>query len=349
MKIAILGDTHFGLKNASEVFLRYQKRFFDEIFFPYCKENGITQIIHEGDFFEHRKYVGVKTLYWVRQFFLEKLAEYGMTMDIIPGNHDVYAKNSNEICSTAEYLTKYPETVHLHMKPTVRDFDGCPIAFLPWVSSDNHTECIDFIKKCAAPILVGHLELSGFEMMKGAPVVSHGWSTDLFRRFEMVLTGHYHTKSTRENIYYTGIPYELNWADCNDPKYFHVLDTETRKLHPVRNPLTIFRKIYYSDSDKKIPDVGGCFVKIIVSSKKDPRKFDSFVSKVQKMNPFDLKIIENFDEFVGSSADDETIDLSDTQSLLDSYVDSLETDLDKERIKKRLSELYIEAQQSDAL
>ena len=40
MKIALLNDTHFGVRNDSEAFRKYQLRFYNEIFFPYLKEKS---------------------------------------------------------------------------------------------------------------------------------------------------------------------------------------------------------------------------------------------------------------------------------------------------------------------
>jgi hypothetical protein len=45
MKIALLNDTHVGVRNSSQIFIDFQKRFYEEIFFPYCKENDIKQFI----------------------------------------------------------------------------------------------------------------------------------------------------------------------------------------------------------------------------------------------------------------------------------------------------------------
>ena len=42
--------------------------------------------------------------------------------------------------------------------------------------------------------------------------------------------------------------------------------------------------------------------------------------------------------------DDEKVNLEDTKDLLDTYVDAVETDLDKDHIKLKLRELYTEAQ-----
>ena len=43
MKIALLNDTHFGVRNDSEAFRKYQLRFYNEIFFPYLKEHNIKR------------------------------------------------------------------------------------------------------------------------------------------------------------------------------------------------------------------------------------------------------------------------------------------------------------------
>jgi DNA repair exonuclease SbcCD nuclease subunit len=354
MRIAILTDTHTGVKNGSDIFLDYTEKFYSEIFFPYCLEHGIKQILHLGDYFDHRKYLNYKVLRRNREMFLEKLVEYGMTMDIIPGNHDTYFRNTNDLCSLTELLVYHKQCVNVYMQPTVKDYDGCSIALLPWIASDNYSESVEFIRNAQASIVGAHLELQGFEMMKGAPAVSHGMSAELFSRYEMVLSGHYHTKSSRDNIHYLGVPYEITWADYADPKYFHVLDTSTRELSAIRNPLTLFNRIVYDDSihDYSTPDVShlrNTYVRVVVANKKDPYVFDKYIDAINSIEPFDLKIVESFTEYAADAIDDEAIEVSDTPSLLNTYVDAIETDLDKNRIKSKLHELYTEAQLLDGI
>ena len=48
-----------------------------------------------------------------------------------------------------------------------------------------------------------------------------------------------------EQIYYLGTPYEIYWNDWQDPKGFHIYDTETRELERIVNPYSIYEKIYY--------------------------------------------------------------------------------------------------------
>jgi len=47
---------------------------------------------------------------------------------------------------------------------------------------------------------------------------------------------------------------------------------------------------------------------------------------------------------MGNAVEDEGISVEDTTELLDSYVDGVDTDLDKDRIKKEMRNLLIEAQ-----
>lgn len=348
MKVAILNDTHCGVRNSSDIFLKYQERFYSEIFFPYLKEHNIKNILHLGDYYEHRKFVNFKALNQNRKVFLEPLRDNDITMDIIPGNHDVFYKNTNELCSLKELLGYFTSNVNIIMKPTVLDYDGLGVAVVPWINNANYKEYTDFIANCKAPMLGAHLELLGFDMYKGMPN-PHGMTADLFKRFEMVMSGHFHTKSSKGNVHYLGSQMEFTWSDVNDPKFFHILDTETRELTPVRNPITMFEKIVYNDekidyNNIDVEQYKHKFIKVLVINKTDLYQFDKFIDRLQNVETYELKIAENFEEFLGESVDDDKVNLEDTKDLLDTYVDAVETDLDKDHIKLKLRELYTEAQ-----
>lgn len=350
MLLAILSDSHFGCRNSSQIFLDHTAEFYKNTFFPYCEKHGIKQILHLGDFFDHRKYINFIALNHTRRTFLEPLVKAGMTMDIIPGNHDVTFKNTNDLCSLKELLGYFVENVNIVMKPKVMNYSGCKIALLPWINIDNYAESIKFLETCQATILGAHLELAGFEMAKGQPPASHGMDDSCLKRFEMVLSGHYHTKSTRDNIHYLGTQYEMTWADCDDPKFFHVLDTETRQLTAVRNQSTIYEKLYYDDRSNSYADIdlshlSNKFVKVIVSNKTKPAMFEKFIDLVQEAKPNEIKIAESFEELTGENVESLELDTpTETSDLLNLYVDASDTDLDKSLIKSKLNDLYIEAQ-----
>lgn len=353
MKIAILNDTHCGARNSSDIFMDYQEKFYTDVFFPYLLENKIDKIIHLGDYYEHRKYVNFKALEHNRRIFLDKLREYNITMDIIPGNHDVFYKNTNELCSLKELMGHYMDCVKIYMDNVVVEYDGLKIALVPWINVENYADTMEFIKTCSADIVGGHFEFSGFEMYKGIPN-PHGMETKEFSRFEMVLSGHFHTKSSRDNVHYLGSQMEFTWGDCDDPKYFHVLDTNTREITPVRNPYTLHTKLVYNDekTDYNTIDVSHMdnqFVKVVVERKQDFFGFDRLIDRITQRPIHELKIAESFTEYMGSNVEDEEIKLDDTQVLLDSYVDAVETEANKDKLKTLLRGLYVEAQTTETV
>ena len=347
MKIAILNDTHCGIRNSSEIFLNNAERFYNDVFFPECEKHGIKQIVHLGDYYDHRKFVNFKALNHNRRIFLDQIRKRGMSMDIIPGNHDTFYKNTNELNSLKECLGHYMNEVHIIMEPTVMQYDSLKLGLLPWICQDNYDLCMNFIRDCRADWIGSHLELNGFEMMRGL-TNKHGMDPKLFSRFEMVLSGHYHCSSKKDNIWYLGSQMEFFWSDAHDPKYFHVLDTETREMTKIRNPHTLFEKILYNDEEIDYnnynKDLTNKFVKVIVVNKTDPFIFDRFIDNIQNQKIYELKIAENFNEFIGANVEDENMSFEDTAEIVDTYIDAVDTDLDKNKIKVEMRQLMTEAQ-----
>ena len=347
MKIAVLNDTHCGIRNSSEVFLDNAEKFYDEVFFPECEKQDIKQILHLGDYYDHRKFVNFKALNHNRRVFLDQLRKRGMSMDIIPGNHDTYYKNTNELNSLKECLGHYMNEVNIIMEPKVMKYGSLNVGLVPWICNDNYEQCMNFIKDCKADWIGAHLELKGFEMMRGL-TNTHGMSPEVFKRFELVLTGHYHVGSKKDNIWYLGSQMEFFWSDAHDPKFFHIIDTETRQIEKIRNNNTLFEKVVYNDEEIDYnsynKDLSKKFVKVVVANKTDPFTFDRFIDNIQNQDIYELKIAENFNEFVGANVDDEDMNFEDTTEIVDTYIDAVDTDLDKDKIKVQMRELMTEAQ-----
>ena len=79
-------------------------------------------------------------------------------------------------------------------------------------------------------------------------------------------------------------------------------------------------------------------------NKNDSFTFDRFVDRVQNEQIYDLKIAENFNEFVGENVEDDQVSVEDTSQLMDSYIDAVDTDLDKGKIKIKMRDLMQQAQ-----
>jgi DNA repair exonuclease SbcCD nuclease subunit len=349
MKIAIIADTHAGARNDSPRFDAYFRKFFDEVFFPRLKKENIDTIIHLGDIFDRRKYVNFQTLSNVRSYFFDRLRQENIHMFVIAGNHDTFYKNTNDVNSIrllmGEYIERGDVTV-FDKSPAERIIGGQNFLFVPWICAATEQNAAAMIRTASdKDICIGHFELDGYQMFQGIRNEG-GMNRKLLSGFRMVLTGHFHTRSTEDNIHYTGSPYEYTWSDHEDPRGFHILDTKTTEMEFIVNPSRMFHKIYYNE-DEPLPNpsrYNGCCVKVIVMKKTDFGKFEQFIAEMYQQNVEELTIHEDLTDFAGGDVADEKLNMEDTMTLLDGFVDETNSEKDKTRLKNLLKGLYIEAQ-----
>ena len=352
MKIAIIADTHFGVRSDSPAFAEYQNKFFNDIFFPYLEKNNIDTLIHLGDIVDRRKFVNFKTLNEFRKNFMNRLNDLKVHSHIIIGNHDTYYKNTNEINAPVELFSTY-DNVSIYDNPKVLTIDDIRFLMVPWICPDNAAQTKTMLEQETADVVCGHFEIAGFEMLNGI-TNTHGLDKKYLKRFEKVFSGHFHKKSDDGHIFYLGTPYEMVWNDYKCPKGFHIFDTETRELERIANPYRIHRKIYYNDEKNDYQEFDyssfrDTYLKIIVEKKKDYYMFDRFLDGFYKMtNVHDLKIIEDYSDLDESSVEDDIAEKSeDTTTLIDNYIEQLSTKLDKGRLKTLMRTLYTEANDTD--
>jgi DNA repair exonuclease SbcCD nuclease subunit len=352
MKICLLGDTHFGIRNDSKVFHAYYEEFYRDVFFPELERRGITTIIQLGDLFDRRKYINFLSLAESRRYFFDECVKRGITVHALIGNHDAFWRESLEINSPNLVLKGYDNIV-LWEKPGTFEIDGIKIDMIPWICKDNEHEIFEFVKNTSSPICMGHFELHGFNLSKGVP--SHdGIDFDFLGVYNKVYTGHYHTYSEHDNIMYLGTPYELFWSDYKDQKYFGVLNTDDLSLELVKNPNRMFHKYVYDDSNLTMEDIKqldvssyrNSYVKVVVVNKQNPYLFDKLLEEIYKVSPVDLTIVEDFTEQALNDSDEEIVNQAeDTMTILYKYIDtqSIDTSKDVNKLKTLMRELYVEA------
>ena len=349
MKICILGDTHFGARGDSLDFHKYFERFYDEVFFPYLVENKVTDIFQMGDLFDRRKYINFNSLYLCRKYFFEKCEKLNIAVFTLLGNHDVAFKNTLEVNSTGLLLNEYNNVKYYREFETV-EFDGVAIDIVPWMCDENAEEILQKIKESSSQIAFGHFEIAGFEMDRGN-VSEVGIDKDLLKSYDIVLSGHFHHKSSDHNIVYVGTPYEMTWSDYNDPKGFHIFDTKTRQLEFVRNPFTMFNKVSYDDTafdfdwwkTYDFDALKNTYVKIVVLNKQNPYLFDHVVDNIYKAGVADLSIVEDFSDVLIDTDQDIVDQAEDTMTILSKYIDNLTLTVDNDKLKTLMKELYVEA------
>ena len=349
MKLCILGDTHFGARGDSLDFHKYFQKFYDEVFFPYLIENDIKVVFQMGDLFDRRKFINFNSLYLSRKYFFEKCERLGIKLHTLIGNHDVAYKNTLEVNSPSLLLNEY-SNIEIYEEFDTVDFDGVSIDVVPWICDDNVDDIFNRMKESKAQICFGHFEIAGFEMDRGN-VCESGIDKQSLSKYDVVLTGHFHHKSTDGNITYVGTPYEMTWADWNDPKGFHIFDTETREMNFVKNTFSMFHKITYDDGKTTFEDwkeydfskLKECYVKVVVLNKQNPFLFDHVIDSLYKAGVSDLSIVEDFTD-VNVDLDQDIIDQAeDTITILSKYIDNLTLDVEPEKLKTLMRELYVEA------
>ena len=353
MKIALVTDQHFGARNDSKKIADHMQKFYDNVFFPEIDKRGIDTVINLGDTFDRRKYISFTSLKRAKEMFFNPLAERNIHMHVIVGNHDSVYKNTLEVNSIDLLLEEY-DNITTYIDPQVVEFDNTKIMLVPWICDQNEEATFVMADKTDAQVLLGHLELSGYQMYKGG-FIDHGISDKWLKKFELVCSGHYHHKSVNGNVNYLGTEYELTWSDYDDQKGFHILDTDTRTLEFIPNPHILFHKVWYDDTDldmagllkqtETFSEYEGRIVKVIIKNKDNPTLFDVFIEKLEKAEPMQVQVVQ--DHLHLDMEDDEDIvdEAEDTMTILNTVVDNLDIKNDKQDLQQLLRSLYDEALQ----
>ena len=351
MKIALLGDTHFGVRNDARHFHEYYEKFYSEVFFPYLEEHGIDTIIQLGDLFDRRKYINFLSLAESRRYFFDECKKRNIRLHALIGNHDIFWRNSLEINSPDLLLRDY-DNITLWAKHGTLELDGAVFDMIPWMCNENENEIREFVSKSTSPYCVGHFELVGYYMQRGQ--VSHEGYEDIFlKNYDQVYSGHYHSRSSSVDgkIAYLGTPYELFWSDYKDQKGFGVFDTQSNVFKFVTNPNRMFHKLTYDDTKELNEDFSNLknkYIKIVVVQKTNPQKFDTFMDDIYKMNPIDVTIVEDVNEMVNNEED--VVDQAqDTLTILSNYIDQQTIQVEPQKLKTVMRELYLEALSSETI
>ena len=201
MKVGIITDTHFGGKNDNLQFASFQRQFYESTFFPILRGENVSTILHLGDVFDRRKYSNYQSLALAKEMFFDPAREFKIHM--LVGNHDAYFKNSNHINSVSLTCKEYDNITVYQDIPELIEIEGHHIFLVPWIASSHRATALNMLGKAKADIVMGHLEINGSEMHPGL-YCDHGLDREMFKRYERVFSGHYHTQQDDGHIRYLG-------------------------------------------------------------------------------------------------------------------------------------------------
>jgi DNA repair exonuclease SbcCD nuclease subunit len=354
MKICLLGDCHIGMRGDSMDFHNYIKKFYDNIFFPYLKEHDIKVVYQLGDLFDRRKYINFNTLHLSKKYFFDRFEELDIKLVTLLGNHDVYFRDTLSVNSSEQLLFGY-KNIEILSEFETRDIGGLSVDIVPWICEDNQEQIIQKIKKTKSKVAFGHFEINGFEMDRGNVFEGGSLNKEDLNKYTKVFSGHFHHMSNDGHIFYIGTPSQMTWADWNDPRGFHIFDTETLESEFIRNPYEMFRKITYDDTYMDVEywknfnysQYKESYVKIIVVNKENPYLFDNLIDNLYKENVLDIGVVEDFTEMTNDIEDDIVDQAEDTMTILGAYIDSQNINVDSNRLKSVMREIYVEALNMD--
>ena len=188
-------------------------------------------------------------------------------------------------------------------------------------------------------------------------VCHDGMDRAILDKYDMVLSGHFHHKSSDGSIIYVGTPGEMTWADYNDPRGFHIFDTVTRELEFIENPFKMFHKIVYDENSETLESVtnkdfsqyNNVIVKVVVVNKSNPYAFDLLFDSMYKAGPLDIQIVEDASVLIESEEELEVDEAEDTATILRKYVTGLTLPVDNGRMKEFMIDIYNEALQVETV
>jgi hypothetical protein len=119
----------------------------------------------------------------------------------------------------------------------------------------------------------------------------------------------------------------------------------------VRNPFVMFNKVTYDDGQQDFDtwknydfsSLKDTYVKVVVLNKQNPYLFDSVIDSLYKVGVADLSIVEDFSDLLIDDDSDIIDQAEDTMTILSKHIDNLTLDVEAEKLKTLMRELYIEA------
>lgn len=326
MKDLFVGDLHFGVNENDENFLRYQKKSLDWIL-KIIKEQEVTNVHFLGDIFDNRNALSHRSIKLFNWFF----GQLGSRVSIvIVGNHDCFYKNTNELNSISLLANQY-NVVH---SDCVEFYD---FLFVPWINKENVETISSQIrnKKCKAKVCVGHFELSGFKMGKGIESQHDNVSRKILDKFDLVISGHYHSYSHKDNICYLGMPYEKTFTDEGENKYIGLY--EDGNLELILNPNSYHKQIVVK-SEKDLLEISNLTDKKVKVKLECDRtiEIEKWLSELKEKTACD--VFEQNEKLVI----DENIEINKMEliEIWGEFLSGSQLDIDKEAVNSVFLEEY---------
>jgi DNA repair exonuclease SbcCD nuclease subunit len=306
VKSLLLSDTHLGLYDASDFWHDVVLRLFQAVA-DFCDRNNIRRIIHLGDFFEKRKAINVKSLWYASTYIGPILNEFESYL--VVGNHDTFYKNKIKPHSLA--IFNEFENITVVDEPTALDGVG----LIPWKT----TPLLE------VDTLMGHFEINDFRMNEGY-VMQKGDNPMEYGMYKNVISGHFHTPMTKYNITYIGAPFQQTFKDAEGERGFYVHDGHTLELSEYTDAPHFIKIIAEKEMSKGLGDeyastIKNNVVKLIFEEDFGTQVSNMIVEAIQFHEP--LKLHTDFGRISADLTEEsipDTAEMADNKEIIRDYI-----------------------------
>jgi len=348
-RVWILGDMHLGIRSNSSEWLEIQKDFYENQFIPTLKENVKEGdiLVQVGDAFDNRQSINLKVLHYAVDLF-ERLGEI-LPTHVIAGNHDIWAKKTNEITSIDSL--KWIPNVQIYKEPELMKWHDKNVLMMPWRTDPQH-ESDTLAEYPTANIVFCHSEVRGIALNSKVKNM-HGTDSNSYDRYEAVYSGHIHYRQRKGQLRMVGTPYQLTRSDSGNPKGFDLVDLETmeetffenhRSPKFVKYNLTTLYDVPLGEFKDRINNnFVDLYIPTYIASNSS---LGSLIGKVQSLTrKIEPNIYQEQDIIDKDLHDMEQIEGEfknyNIQHLFDTYVDGLTLDDEmKQKVKSELKKVY---------
>ena len=221
-RVWVLGDLHFGVRANSVEWLEIQKDFFERLFIPTLKKHVQPGdvLVQVGDTFDNRQSINIKVLNYAVDLF-ERLGQI-LPCYVICGNHDIWAKKSNDISSIDSL--KWIPNVQVYKEPKLLKWNKRNVLLMPWRRDSEH-EAETLAEFPQAEIVFCHSEVRGI-YLNSKVKNDHGTETNIYDKYTRVYSGHIHFRQEKNKLLMVGVPYQLTRSDRDNPKGFDLVNLE---------------------------------------------------------------------------------------------------------------------------
>lgn len=223
MKTILISDTHFGVKQNSLTWLKYQEAFIHKQLIPYIKSiKEDVRLYHLGDVFDSRSSINTFIASRVKAVVRALAGVCRGGVYIIGGNHDYYSPNDNDennVCAL-DLLLEDVEGVTLVTDEPLRVGKDLLVPWYAWDGLDVGAE---------VKYVFAHTDLTRLE-------IRPDWM-----RGRKVFSGHIHTPAHQDNLHTLGSTYALTFADCNADRGFYVGEDGNFTFVPNKESIRFFR------------------------------------------------------------------------------------------------------------